>query len=347
MEHTTGSSRVGHILNGSGRAATRRGLLCIAAAMVATALALHAPHARAQEGPYPSRTVNVITPYASISSGTEPIIRALLQALSEKYGQQFVIETRGGANGAIGMAAAAHAKPDGYTLLFTNISPSTVLPVVQKNVSFDAAKDFAPIFMIGRGESFILAGPSMKAAKDIGEIFRMAKEKPGTVTYSVIGAAQRLNAAMLESLTGAKFLIVPYPGTSQAATALLGGFVDLAVDTGDVKALSKGGAIRVLATNNATRTKANPDIPASAEFAPGFESRAWHGILGPAGMPRDRIEQLHRDLTAIVAQPKTRDLMLRYGLEPAPMSPDEFGAIIQKDLRNNANLVKQFNIVVD
>ncbi|HXC39231.1 MAG TPA: tripartite tricarboxylate transporter substrate binding protein [Burkholderiales bacterium] len=322
-------------------------LLCKAALVVVSLTAsLLAQSAFAQDT-YPSHGVIVITPYASISSGTEPIIRTLLQGLSDKYGQQFVIEPRGGANGAIGMGAAAHAKPDGYTLLFTNISPTTVLPAVQKNVPFDAAKDFAPVFMIGRGESFIMAGPSMKSAKDMGEIFRIAKEKPGTVSYAVVGAAQRLNVAMLESLTGAKFLVVPYPGTGQAATALMGGIVDLAVDTGDVKALSRGGVVRVVATNNAQRTKEHPDIPASAEFAPGFESRAWHGILGPAGMPRDRIDQLHRDLTALVAQPKMRELMQRYGLEPAPMSTEEFGAIIQRDLRNNINLAKQFNIVVD
>jgi tripartite-type tricarboxylate transporter receptor subunit TctC len=323
-----------------------RRLLGVALAGCVLAMTGHGRAAFADEA-YPSRTVMVITPYASISSGTEPIIRSLLQGLSDKYGQQFVIEPRGGANGAIGMGAAAHAKPDGYTLLFTNISPTTVLPAVQKNVPFDATKDFAPVFMIGLGESFIMGGPSTKWAKDMGDVFRAAKEKPGIISYAVVGAAQRLNVAMLESLTGAKFLVVPYPGTGQAATALMGGIVDLAVDTGDVKVLSRGGAVRVLATNNARRTKEHPDIPASAEYAPGFESRAWHGILGPAGMPRERIEQLHRDLTALVALPKTRDLMQRYGLEPAPMSPEEFGAIIQRDLRNNINLAKQFNIVVD
>ena len=318
----------------------------LSAMLVGAVACLFSGGAVAQEV-YPNHTVTVITPYASISSGTEPIIRAWLAGLSEKYGQQFIIETRGGANGAIGMTAAARAKPDGYTLLFTNISPTTVLPAVQKNLTYDPAKDFSPVFMIGRGESFIMAGPSMKAAKDIGDILRMAKEKPETVKYSVVGPAQRLNVAMLESLTGAKFLIVPYTGTSQAATALLGGFVDLAVDTGDVKVLTRGGQLRVLATNNATRTKANPDIPASAEFAPGFESRAWHGILTQAEVPRDRVEQLHRDLTAIVALPKTRELMIRFGLEPAPMSPAEFGAIIQKDLRSNSALAKQFNIEVN
>lgn len=302
--------------------------------------------ARAQEGPYPSRTVTVINPYQTISSGTEPVIRALLAGLSEKFGQQFIIENRGGANGVIGMGAVARAKPDGYTLAFTNLSPTTVVPFFQKDVPYEPTKDFTPVFWIARGESFIMSGPSMAAkAKDLGDIIRMAKEKPGSVTYGVVGTAQRLNIAKLEMATGAKFLVVPYKGTSEAQAALLGGHVDLAVDTGDPVALSRGGQLRVLATNNAARTRQNPQIPATAEWAPGFESRAWHGILGPAGMPKDRVDLLWRELTAIVKQPKTRELMARMGLEPAEATNEQFAAVIREEMRSHAEIARQLGIV--
>ena len=320
---------------------------CTRAALrnTAAALLMLTPAAAwAQNEVYPNRTVTVIVPYASISSGTEPVIRMLLAALSEKFGQQFIIETRGGANGAIGMNAVAKAKPDGYTLVFTNLSPTTVLPFVQKDVPYDTAKEFAPIFMIGRGESFILAGPSVKLP-DLGQILRFAKENPGKLTYAAVGAAQRLNIAKLESATGARFLVVPYKGTGEAGAALLGGHVDIAVDTGDPARLSKGGALRVLASNNPVRTKHSPHIPVTAEWAPGFESRAWHGILGPTGIPRDRIELLHRELTAVVKQPRTRETMLRLGLEPADASIEDFAAVIRKELQDHAQIVKQFNII--
>jgi len=311
--------------------------------LVAIGAFLAAP-ASAQEGPYPNRTVTIIIPYASISTGTEPIIRALATALSDKFGHQFILETRGGANGAIGMNLVAKAKPDGYTLTFTNLSPTTVLPFVQKDVPYDTAKDFAPVFMVGRGESFIMAGPSM-TLRDLGEILKAAKEKPGTITYAAVGAAQRLNIAKLEAATGAKFLVVPFKGTGEAGSALLGGHVNIAVDTGDPKTLSKGGKLRILASNNPVRTRHSPEIPVTAEWAPGFESRAWHGILGPAGMPRDRVEMLHRELTAVVKQPKTRELMQRLGLEPADVSVDEFTSVIRKELQDHAQIVKQFNII--
>jgi tripartite-type tricarboxylate transporter receptor subunit TctC len=297
------------------------------------------------EETYPSRAITIIFCYSAVN--LETVIRPMTMALGEKYGQQFILEPRPGANGAIGMSTAAHAKPDGYTLVFTNLGPTTILPAVQKNLPYDSGKDFAPVFMLARAESWVLTGPSMKEAKDLGEIFRMARDKPGTVRYSVVGAAQRLNAALLESITGAKFLIVPYPGTAQAETALLGGFVDLAADSGDFKAITRGGALRAVSTNNATRTKAHPDIAATAEFAPGYESRAWHGILAPAGTPRDRVEKLNRDFIALLSLPNIQAAMQQNSLEAAPISPDEFNAVIQKELKNFSALAKQFNITVD
>jgi tripartite-type tricarboxylate transporter receptor subunit TctC len=310
------------------------------------ALTCAALPAHAQEGPYPSRTITALWPYSSLSPGTEPVIRLMFDAIAQKYGTSYAIEPRGGANGAIAMAAVAKAKPDGYTLVLSNVSPTSVLPFAQKELGYDAAKDFQPVILWAYGESFILAGPTVKAA-NFGEVLAQAKANPGKVTYSVFGAAGRLQLAKLQAISGASFLQVPFKGPGEASAAVAGGHVDLLTDGGDVKSVTKGGALRILVTNNPARSRHSPDIPSVSEFVPGYSSRAWHGILAPAGTPRARIDLLYREMSAVLAQPKTRELMSKLGLDPVDSGggPDDFLAMIQAELRANAAAAKQFNIV--
>lgn len=327
------------------RAAKLESLRFICALTLASMLTGAIALAHAQDA-YPSKAVVLINPYGSLSPGVAPAFRLLASVLSERFGQQFVIEQRGGADGAIGMDAVAKAAPDGYTLSLTNVSPTTVLQFIRKDVPFDGARDFAPVGMIGRGESFILAGPSLKA-KDLAELLRVAKENPEKVTFAIVGAIQRLNVAKLQAATGTRFLVVPYAGGGQAEAALLGGHVDLFSTSGNPKALSRGGAIRLIATNNPTRSSHSPDVPAVAEFAPGYESRAWHGILAPAGTPDDRIRTLNSAINTALQQPRMRDVLLSIGIDPAPITAEAFAAAIRADLQKNAALVKQYNITAD
>jgi tripartite-type tricarboxylate transporter receptor subunit TctC len=311
------------------------------AALVCAAAVLPLDRALAQQEPFPSRTITVIYPYSGLG-GFEAMMRAIFAAAQERLGQQIVIEPRGGANGAIGMTALARSRPDGHTIGLTNVSPTTVLPFIQ-TVEFDSAKDYAPVILLGRGESFVLAGPALKAGS-LGELIALAKAQPGTITWSVIGAAQKLNIAKIEAATGAKFLQVPYKGNAESVSALVGGHLMVAVDSGDPKVLARGGALRVLGTNNPVRNPRFPDLPAVAEYAPGFESRSWHGVLAPSGTPRDRVAKLYAALSAALQQPKIRELMVTSGLEPAGEDPAAFAAIINNDLKTNSELIRKYNI---
>jgi len=317
------------------------GMRRIAAALLCAAAGFTTDNVQAQAEAFPSRVITVMFPYAAMG-GSDAMFRAIFAAAQERLGQQIVIDMRGGANGAIGMTAAARAKPDGYTLVLTNFSPTTVLPFVQK-VDFDTAKDFVPVTMLGRGESFILAGPALKAGS-LAELIALARAQPGTVAYGVIGAAQKLNVAKIEAATGARFLQVPFKGSGDNMNALLGGHTMVAVDTGDPKALTRNGALRILATNNTARNPKLPDVPAVAEIVPGFESRAWHGVLAPTGTPADRLGKLSVALTAAIREPKVRDLMVMTGVEPASEDAAAFAAIIQSDLRTHGELVRKYNI---
>src|SRR5262249_55020261 len=153
-----------------------------------------------------------------------------------------ILDPRGGGGGTIAMNDVAHSKPDGYTLVLANTSPGIILPLVSPEAHYDTARDFTPVVMIGRLESFLVAGPSLPA-HDLAEVLQAARSQPGTITYAVLGAAQRVNIARLEAASGAKFLQVPFTGTAAAETALMGGFVQLLVTAGDVRSLTKGGAL--------------------------------------------------------------------------------------------------------
>lgn len=297
---------------------------------------------RAQDGPYPSRTVTVVNPYQTISGAPDALVRALLAALSEKLGQSFVIEHRPGADGAIGMASVAKAQPDGHTLAFANSSPIAVLPVVQKDLPYDSVRDFTPIFMIGRIESVVIGSPSL-AARDFGEVIKLAREKPETVKYGVFGAAGRLIVARIEAATGAKFLVVPFKGSSQVITALLGGHIDV----GGGAFPPPGTKVRVLARNSARRSAQFPDIPATSEWAPGLESRAWVGFIGPAGIARPRVDLLHRELSAIARQPRMRELFQAAYIEQAEISSQEFAEVIRTELQTYAEAARRVNVVMD
>jgi tripartite-type tricarboxylate transporter receptor subunit TctC len=298
----------------------------------------------AAQGTYPSRTVTVISPYASIAAVADPIVRTVLGRLTEKYNQPFVIEARPGADGTIGMTAVARAKPDGYTLTFTNVGPTTLAPFLRKGVAYDPVRDFTPIAATNFVTSYILGGPSLQA-RDIAEVIRIAREQPGKLTFGVVGAGTRMNVLKFEKALGGKFLIVPYNATDQIQMALVSGTVDLTTNAGNPEAITLGGKLRLLAFNGLTRSKHTPSVPAVAEYVPGFESKAWMGFLGPAGMPRDLVVQLNRDMNAALVEPRTVEIIDKLRVMPAVLSPEELGALIRSEVEANTLLVKQLNIV--
>lgn len=297
--------------------------------------------AQAQEN-YPARTITVIYPYA-LSAAWDPMYRAIMAGISERVGRAVVFESRAGASGAVGMAATARSKPDGHTLVLTNGAPVVILPAIQKDLQYDPVRDFTPVTIIGRGESFVIAGPALKE-KSFAEVLEAAKREPGTISYAVLGSAQKLGLARIEAATGAKFLQVPYAGTVQAETALLGGHVHISSNSGEPRVLEKGGLIRLLASTSPQRNPKVPQVPAVGEFVPGFDQRVWHGFLAPAGIPSDRVELLYKAIRDTMQTPAIRDMMDKAGLVPADEPPARFAEIVRSELAANAELARRYDI---
>jgi tripartite-type tricarboxylate transporter receptor subunit TctC len=316
----------------------RRLLAVLGAVLVAATLSA----VNAQEGPYPSRNVTVIYPYA-MSAAWDPMYRAVMQGIGDRIGKPVVFESRAGAGGAVGLGATARSRPDGYTLVLTNGAPLVILPTIQKDLQYDPLKDFTPIAMIGRGESYIIAGPALKQ-QTFAELIAEAKRAPGTISYAVLGSAHKLGLAKIEAATGAKFLQVPYAGTVQAETALLGGHVMISSNSGEPKVLEKGGLIRLLASTSPQRSAKLPNLPAIGETIPGFDQRVWHGFLGPAGMPIDRVDMLYKAIQTTMATPAIREMMDKAGLVAEDQPPARFAETLRTDFNSNAELVKKYNI---
>jgi tripartite-type tricarboxylate transporter receptor subunit TctC len=312
------------------------------AAALAFVLAAFAPAPTAAQEAYPARTITVYYPYA-FSSAWDPMYRSIFAAMSERLGRSVVFESHAGASGGIALQGLAHAKPDGYTLVLTNFAPVTLLPFVSRELGYDPTRDFAPVTLIGYGDSFLLAGPALKE-QDLAAVIAAAKRAPESISFAVLGTAQKLQLARIESATGAKFLQVMYGGTAQVEVALLGGHVQLTANSGDPHVLEKGGQIRLLATTAAVRNPRVPAVPTLAEQIPGFESRTWHGFLAPAGTPPERVDLLNRTIQAVTQIPKIRGMMVDNGLDPAPEGPAGFAEVIRAEARTNAELVKKYNI---
>jgi tripartite-type tricarboxylate transporter receptor subunit TctC len=227
--------------------------------------------------------------------------------------------------------------------VLTNGAPLVILPTIQKDLQYDPLKDFTPIAMIGRGESYIIAGPALKQ-QTFAELIAEAKRAPGTISYAVLGSAHKLGLAKIEAATGAKFLQVPYAGTVQAETAILGGHVMISSNSGEPKVLEKGGLIRLLASTSPQRNPKVPNIPAIGEIIPGFDQRVWHGFLGPAGMPSDRVDMLHKAIQSTMQTPAIREMMDKAGLVPEDQPPARFAETMRTDFNSNLELVRKYNI---
>lgn len=318
------------------RAVLARGFFVMAAASLAGAAA-------AQDAAFPSQPITTILPY-SLGTFTETMLRGINQALSERFSQPVLLESRPGGGGIVGMSAVARAKPDGYTLVFTTNGTTTMLAPLRSDLPFDVVKDYAPVAMVATSYT-VFATTSSFAAKSYAELVALAKAKPGQISISTLGASVNFLIARLTAATGATFLVVPYKGAADAQTAMLGGHVDVvATSLGSIKPLVDAGRARVLAIAAPQRSPRAPDVPATVETTPGVLSASWYGYLAPANTPRDRVQRLSREILAILKQPGLRDLINSGGVEVMPMAPDEFAAHMRNELQNYRELATKYNI---
>jgi tripartite-type tricarboxylate transporter receptor subunit TctC len=317
-----------------------------AGALLAVALVLASPAARAQT--YPSRPITLIIPF-SPGGSNDLVGRAIGKKLSEAWGQPVVVESRGGGGTLIGSAAVAKAPPDGYTLLL--VSPTfTIIPATRMTMPVDTARDFTPIAFIGRA-ALLVTTSNRLPVQSAGELFALAKSKPGQITYASagLGSINQISTELIALAAGVKLAHVPYKGGAPALNDLAGGHVDIYVSSiPQALQLIRGGQIKTLAVTSSRRTALLPDVPTLAEAGtPGADAETWWGIVGPAGMPADVVHALNAEINRILTSPELATFLNHEGAEADPMTPQQFGDMMRRETARWTKVAHDANVSID
>ena len=299
--------------------------------------------------PYPSKPIRLVLPYPP-GGGSDTIARPLAQKLSESFGQQVIVDNRGGAGGNVGMELAARAAPDGYTILLALTAQLAVNVSLYKKLPYDPVRDYAPVTLLGSGVYLLVVHPSLPA-KTVKELISLARARPGQIAYasSGNGSGGHLAAELLNTMAGIKLLHVPYKGGGPALIDLLAGQVQVLFATH----LSswqhvQSGRIRALAVSTAKRPASLPDLPTLAESGvPGYDSGVWYAVLAPAGTPREIIARLNGEIIRALNQPDFRSLLTNNSIDPIGSTPEQLGAYIRSEIKKYAKVVKDADVRVD
>jgi tripartite-type tricarboxylate transporter receptor subunit TctC len=314
----------------------RRHVLRLAAG--AAALPTVTQIARAQV--YPSRPVRIIVSYPA-GSGPDLVARLVDRRLSDRLGQQFVVENGPGTNIATEMVV--RAPPDGYTLLMTT-STNAINATLYPNLSFDFIRDIAPVASIGRTPVVMAVNPSLPA-KTLPDFIAYAKANPGKVNFASSGNGTPLHLAgeLFKMMTGVELVHVPYHGSYMPD--LLGGQVQVVFTTiPSLIEYIRTGKLRALAVASATRSDTLPDVPTVGEFVPGYEASAWYGLGAPKSTPTGIIEKLNKATSAVIADPNTKSHLAGLGAEPMSMTPAEFGKFMSDETEKWGKVIRAANI---
>ncbi len=292
---------------------------------------------------YPARPIRMIVPSAP-GSGPDIMARAIGQKLTEAFGQQVVIDDRPGAGGIIGSEAAAKSAPDGYTLIMANAGSHSVNASLYSKLPYDPVRDFAPVTLVSTAPNILIVHPSLPA-KTVKELIALAKAKPGQLAFGSggNGSTAHLSGEMFKTMAGIDIVHVPYKGSPSAVLAVISGQIAMAMpNIPPALPHVKSGKLKALAVTTAKRSAAAPELPTVAESGlPGYEATAWFGVLAPAGTPRDIIDRLNAIIVKSLRAPDMRERLLADGAEAVGNTPDEFAAIIKRDIAKWAVVVKK------
>ena len=288
----------------------------------------------AQAQGYPTKPVRIVSPFAAGGPADAPS-RWIAGKLSQSLGQQFIVDSRGGASSIIGTDLVAKSAPDGYTLLFTTVS-FILTGMTAANAPFDPVRDFAALTPVANSVSILVVGPALQV-KSVRELIEHARKNPGKVKYasSGTGGILHLYGELLEVAANVDLLHVPYKGGGPAAAAVMGGEVEASfVGLSGVLPLLKSGKVRPLAVASGTRSAALPEVPTMAEAGvPGFdEVNSRYQMLAPAGTPEPVLAKLHAAIVEAVQAPDTRQRWADLGLEPFSSSRSEHAAYIKSQI---------------
>jgi tripartite-type tricarboxylate transporter receptor subunit TctC len=313
-------------------------VLLLAAAIVAASVP-----ASAQT--WPTRPIRAVVPFTA-GSTTDIVPRIVFDQLSVELGQTIIVENRGGAGGTIGASAVAKSDPDGYTIL-ANSSAHVISPSIYPNLSFDTARDFAAVVPFGISPNVLVVSPA-SGIKTVQAFVAAAKAKPGSINFSSagVGTATHMSAERFRFAAGFEATHVPFRGGPEAMTEVMGGRIDFYFGPiGTVLSAVQEGKVVALAVNGPIRSSALPNVPTLQEAGlKDADYPIWYGVFAPAKTPREIVDKLHAATVKALQTPRVLEKLATIGVDPMPMSPKDFDALVEKEIGVNASLVKAAGI---
>jgi tripartite-type tricarboxylate transporter receptor subunit TctC len=311
------------------------------AGWIASAIVLTPAYAQS----YPSKPVRLVVPYAA-GGPLDDVARYLGQKLSPRWGQQVLVENRGGSGGAVGTELVTKAAADGYTLLLGNGGPITVYPHLRKQRQYEPERDLAPVTFILSSPMVLLVHPSTPI-KSVRDLVRVAKAQPKGLTYASagIGNLQHLSMELLQTLAGVKMVHVPYKGAAPAFVDLMSGQVDV-MFANIVGALPqvKAGRLRAIAVSSARPSPVMPELPTVASVFPGFDMTGWQGIFAPAATPGEIVAAINRHFLWALTLSETKQRLTGQGAEVIAEGPAELAAFIRRESALFAKIMRTAGI---
>ena len=314
----------------------------VAAALLAASIA--GAHAQT----FPDRPIKVMVPYPA-GGPTDTVARAITQSLTTDLGQSVIVENQAGAGGRLAMKTVARAAPDGYTLLLGGTNNNGITPAVYKDLDFDAAKDFAPVAAIATNSLVLVVNPNVPV-KTLAELVAYAKANPGKLSMGGgIGISPHFIMEFVRVKSGTNMQFVPYRGAAPAMTDAISGQIQIHASA-KVLLLPQiqVGKLRALVVASAKRWPELPDVPTLQEAGmDGFPPDVWYGLLAPAGTPAPVIAKLNATVNARLKTPEMQASLAKLSLDARPMTPQQFGDVLAKDMQQWADLAKQTGIKLD
>jgi tripartite-type tricarboxylate transporter receptor subunit TctC len=299
----------------------------------------------AAQGAYPTKPVRGIVGFVP-GGATDLLARALGQKLSDSFGQQVIIDNRAGGGGVIAATLAKESPPDGYTIFFGTISTLATNVAVKPKLPYDPLRDFAPITMTSYNPYFLVVHPSVQA-KSVKELIALARAKPGTLNYasSGTGGGAHLALELFRTMAKLDMVHVPYKGSAQSITELIGGQVQLTFAQPSVSlAHAKAGKLRILGVTSKKPIAAWPDAAPIAQTLPGFEATSWQGVVAPAKTPPAIVDRLYKEIMKALHTPDLQAKLTAESSEIGGMPPPEFAAFIANEIAKWKRVVKDAHI---
>jgi tripartite-type tricarboxylate transporter receptor subunit TctC len=313
----------------------------IASALATAGAGFGVTRSLAQSGPYPSRAIHIIVPFAP-GGGVDVFARLLGEKLKEKRGVTVVIENRAGGSGSIGGQAVLKSDPDGYTVLFS-AATHVMAKQVMRGAPYDPVTDFAPIARVGEAPMMLVMSPKLPQ-KNITEVVAAAKANPERWTFAAasLGAPGHIAEVAFNKLAGLNLTIAPYRGTAPALTDVAAGHVQMLIDPAiALLPMARGGNVKALAITSAKRIPLAPDIPSAAEAGmPGLEHASWYGVWGPKALPADIVGWLNKAFNESTQDLAASGRLAELGIVPVNETPDQFARFVVQDVKRNSELLQ-------